>query len=309
MLIQQLNGIIVIDKPGGYSSAQVVARVKKLFGAAKAGHTGTLDPFARGVLVCCINQATKLAGFLLQGSKKYRATLRLGVDTDTQDLTGQIVSTSNNVSFSEDSLCSVFKQYEGPYNQLPPVFSALKHKGEPLYKLARRGKPLQKPPRAVHIYNIDILEIDIPEIRFDVSCSTGTYIRTLCADIGKSLGCGGHLSALKRTECGGFGIEQAVSLLELEQIASDNRLADSLVGMTDALPDMPKVAAGQTLAKKIKHGQSIAVDDLGLDSNQFFDTKDKNFVKIVDTRNALLAIMQYERATPKLRYCSVFQSQ
>jgi tRNA pseudouridine55 synthase len=177
------SGIIVVDKPADITSARVVARIKKFFGAPKAGHTGTLDPFATGVMVCCINNATRLSRFFLHGNKKYEALLHLGIETETQDSTGTIIATCDEVHFSDKTIQTVFKQFEGTLYQHPPIFSALKHKGIRLYKLAREGKPVQKPPRRISISYIKILEIDQPLIRFEVSCSAGTYIRTLCADI------------------------------------------------------------------------------------------------------------------------------
>ena len=163
-----LNGIIVIDKPGNISSAGVVRLVKKMLNAEKVGHAGTLDPFAEGVLICCLNQATRLAGFLLHGEKKYVAVLKLGEETDTQDFTGTVVSTSKPADLSSQVIKDVFKKFEGPIKQLPPVYSALKHKGIPLYKLARRGKPIQKPPRCVQIFNSTMQELGLPLIRFEV---------------------------------------------------------------------------------------------------------------------------------------------
>ncbi len=199
-----MHGIFVIDKPENISSAAVVARLKKILGVRKAGHAGTLDPFATGVLVCCVNQATKLARFFLHSNKKYTAVLKLGVETDTQDLTGTVISRCEDINFDEKKIKSVFEKFKGAIEQVPPVYSALKHEGVPLYKLARQGKPVQKPPRPVFISCLNIIEINLPEISFEVSCSGGTYIRTLCADIGAELGCGGHLKELRRTESSGF---------------------------------------------------------------------------------------------------------
>ncbi|MBW1845643.1 MAG: tRNA pseudouridine(55) synthase TruB [Deltaproteobacteria bacterium] len=207
-----INGLLVIDKHASITSARAVAIVKKLCGVRKVGHTGTLDPFATGVLICCMNKATKLATFLLRGNKKYFAVLHLGVETDTQDSTGTIISTSDRVEFSEEAIKDVFDKFIGTVEQFPPVYSALKHKGVPLHKLARSGKAVSKPPRRVHISSIEIKEIVLPLVQFEITCSAGTYVRTLCSDIGKHLGCGGHLKALRRTESSGFAIEDALTL-------------------------------------------------------------------------------------------------
>ncbi len=304
----ELNGIFVIDKPVNITSAKVVARVKKLLGVRKAGHTGTLDPFATGVMLCCVNQATKLARFFLHGDKKYEAVLHLGVETDTQDLTGTIISRHDVINFSEETIKSVLKQFEGKTEQLPPVYSALKHKGVPLYKLARKGRPVQKPARQVFISSINILDISLPEIRFDVSCSGGTYIRTLASDIGASLGCGGHLKELRRTESTGFTINEAISLSELEELISHDgglgRVSDRMMTMADTLQDMLIHVADNVLTKKIMYGNVITKKDV-----MFVKTDDtETFVKIVDTDNNLLAILSDKKESHRYKYCCVFHS-
>jgi len=239
----------------------VVARIKKLLKARKAGHTGTLDPFATGVLVCCINRATKLSRFFLHGNKKYEAVLHLGVETDTQDSTGTVTNICHQVEFSKKTIQSAFKRFEGTIRQLPPVYSALKHKGIPLYKLARNKRPVQKPARQVFIIYLKILDIHLPTIRFEVLCSAGTYIRTLCADIGESLGCGGHLRELRRIESSGFTISDAVTLEELEGLALSKKLSDRIISMSNALKDMPEHIAGPALVNKINHGHIITKND------------------------------------------------
>jgi tRNA pseudouridine55 synthase len=212
-----LNGILIIDKPAGISSAKAVSKVKWLLKAKKVGHAGTLDPFATGLLICCINQATKLAEKFLHGNKIYQATLRLGIETDTQDLTGNIISQTEVPEISSEQIAEVFKSFEGETDQIPPAYSALKHQGVPLYKLARRGIAVEKPARKITIFSMEIDEISLPEIRFTTKCSSGTYIRTLAADIGKKLGCGAHLIELRRIESSNFHISQAIDLQDLEQ--------------------------------------------------------------------------------------------
>jgi len=298
----EISGIIVIDKPEGMTSARVVARVKKLFNARKAGHAGTLDPFATGVTVCCINQATKLAQFFLHGSKKYEAVLFLGIETDTQDLTGKVVSRSDIQPslLSEDKIYSVFQKFKGEILQAPPVYSALKHKGVPLYKLARKGNPVQKDARTVFILSLDILHINLPEIHFKVSCSGGTYIRTLCADIGAALGCGGHLKRLRRTESSGFNIRDAVRYSELESSADE--LAARIIPMTDALKNMPVCIADNRLKQKIIYGQGITEADF----IQLPAPIPDGFIKIIDMSSNLLAVLKKE--SKDYKYCCVFQT-
>lgn len=309
MQAQHQSGIIVVDKPPNISSAKVVAEVKRLLNAKKVGHTGTLDPFAEGVLVCCINDATRLARFLLAGNKTYDATLKLGIETDTQDSTGTVTASKAVIGFTEQRLRSTVQKFIGPIEQQPPIFSALKHKGTPLYKLARQGRPVQKPARQVHISKIKILEIKLPLVHLNVSCSAGTYIRTLCADIGKQLGCGGHLLALKRTESSGFKIQQAISLSQLEKRALTDKYNGCLISMTDALADMPACRANQNLKKKIRHGQPIRKTDIdfGRLSENFMEQD--THLKIVGADNVLLAVLKYKISQDKFDYACVFQNQ
>jgi tRNA pseudouridine55 synthase len=300
----ELNGILLVDKPAGITSAKVVARIKKIFRAKKVGHTGTLDPFATGVLICCINRGTKLARFFLHGNKKYEAVLHLGIDTDTQDSTGIVTSTCDNVLFSEIKIRSVFNQFKGTIEQIPPVYSALKSKGTPLYKLARRGNPVQKPARRITIFNIEILGINLPLIQFCVSCSAGTYIRTLCADIGKSLGCGGHLKELRRIQSGGFSITEAAKLSEIENFALSGKISHRIISMSNALQDMPEHIADKALEKKIMHGNIITKKDL----RPIQPETSEGFIKIVDTNNHLIAVLKDAKKRNRLSYCCVFNN-
>ena len=299
---QELSGVIVVDKPPGITSAKVVARVKKWLRARKAGHTGTLDPFATGVLVCCINRATKLSRFFLHGKKKYEAVLHLGIETDTQDSTGIVTNICDNVEFSKKTIQSAFKKFEGNIMQLPPVYSALKHKGIPLYKLARSMKPVQKPARQVSIITLKILEIHLPFIRFEVFCSAGTYIRTLCADIGASLGCGGHLKELRRIESSGFTITDAVTLEELEDLTLSEKSFDRIISMSNALKDMPEYIADNVLVNKINHGHIITKKDCMPEKINAFE----GFIKIVDTNKTLVAVLKHTREKNRYDYCCVF---
>lgn len=299
---QELSGVIVVDKPPGITSAKVVARVKKLLKAKKVGHTGTLDPFATGVLVCCINRATKLSRFFLHGKKKYDAVLHLGVETDTQDSTGNVTEKCNNVKFSKKTIQSAFKKFEGTIKQLPPIYSALKHKGIPLYKLARSKRPVQKPARQVSIIYLKILEIHLPTIRFEVFCSAGTYIRTLCADIGASLGCGGHLKELRRIESSGFTIADAVTLEELEDLTLSKKSSDRIISMSNALKDIPEHIADEVLVNKIIHGHIMTKNIVMFETINAFE----GFIKIVDTDKKLVAVLKYTNDKNRYDYCCVF---
>jgi tRNA pseudouridine55 synthase len=297
-----LNGILVIDKPPGLSSARVVSIVKRLLQVKKAGHAGTLDPFATGVLIVCINQATRLARFWLNSAKTYQAELCLGIETDTQDPTGTVISTSAAVDVPEDTLQAVMKSFVGTMNQVPPVYSALKHLGVPLYKLARKGEPFQKPDRQIQIYRLEIQEIALPLIRFEVSCSAGTYVRTICADIGKILGCGGHLKNLRRTASSGYAIADAISLSELEELVRSGNVDRYLTGMAEALPDMVSLQADKALTDKIKYGMMITVADVPPSCL----LPGENLVKIIDGNKRLLSILNYDPVQQGFTYCCSF---
>ena len=299
---QTKSGILIIDKPANISSARVVARIKKAIGARKAGHAGTLDPFATGVMVCCINQATRLARFFLHSGKTYRATIRLGITTDTQDFTGTVLTCCETTAFSDQRLQSIFKAFEGPSQQQPPAFSALKHKGVPLYKLARKGTPVLKPPRPIHISQIEIIKIDLPEICFDVTCSGGTYIRTLCTDIGERLGCGGHLKELRRTRSSGFDIENAIGLDKFEEMTRDGQADHVMIPMNKALSRLPEWVADTALKQKIMTGRTIDAENIAATAL----TGPENLVKIVDADNNLIAVLKLKKDCRELEYCCVF---
>ncbi len=297
-----LNGILVIDKPPGLSSAGVVAVVKRLLNVKKAGHAGTLDPFATGVLIVCVNQATRLARFWLNSAKTYQAELCLGIETDTQDATGTVISASESTDIPEDTLISVMKSFVGTIQQAPPVYSALKHQGVPLYKLARKGNPFQKPARQIQIYRLAVQEIALPLVRFEVNCSAGTYVRTLCADIGKILGCGGHLKHLRRTASSGYTIADAISLSDLEAAVDSGDPERHLTGLSEALPDMVSVQADKALTDKIKCGMMITAADVP----PSFLCQGRDQVKIIDGNNRLLSILSYDPDKHGFGYCCSF---
>jgi tRNA pseudouridine55 synthase len=303
----RLNGFLVIDKPARMTSAQVVARVKRLTRAKKVGHTGTLDPFATGVLICCLNQATRLAGFLLKDTKRYRAVLRLGVDTDTQDSTGQITASTQVNHLTPETLDAAFSAFEGTFKQQPPAYSALKHQGVPLYKLARMGRPVQKPPREVTVSRLVIEKIALPEVTFEVTCSAGTYIRSLGADIGRQLGCGGHLTALRRLKSGPFDLDTAHSLDQLEAAAAEGRLTPLIIEPTKALGDWPRVVADARLVGKIRYGQQLSLADMG--RMQPISRRPGDPILVVGPDDRLMAVLGYQAKAEKLSYHCVFTDQ
>ena len=300
----ELNGIVVVDKPKGISSAGVVARVKGIFGVKKVGHTGTLDPFATGVLICCINQATRLSQFFLKGDKVYEAELVLGTVTDTQDATGAVVERHPLDGVTAEQVHEMATRFVGTITQVPPVYSALKHKGTPLYKLARRGLPVEKPARPVRINSIEILAVNLPAVRFSVSCSSGTYVRTLCADIGRQLGCGGHLSALCRTASCGFSLDAAFSLEKLTELKAQGRVGEAVIPMNEALPFMPAAVADDGLAKRIRNGVKLSEADLPIPPQ----VSERVVFKVLDPRGRLIAVLAESPATGSYNYCCVFSA-
>jgi tRNA pseudouridine55 synthase len=299
------SGILPIHKPEGMSSAQVVARVKRALGAKKAGHTGTLDPFATGLLLCGIDQGTRISRFFLDGHKRYLARICLGVETDTYDPTGRIVSTAPQGmmdALNTHDIKAVVNSFLGIQNQVAPAYSALKHEGRPLYELARQGKMIQKPPRRIEIFDILINQIDLPHVDIDVFCSSGTYIRSLAFDIGKKLGCGAHLSALCRTESGPFRLENAVMLDSLEKFEKMD-IIERIIPLSKCLESLPRVLADAGTAEKIKFGKKLLINDF-----ESVSAHPESFIRITDDGDNLLAIVQPGENGQEYKYSCVFTS-
>lgn len=215
---QLLDGVLLLDKPEGLSSNHALQRAKRALDACKAGHTGTLDPFATGLLICCMGRATKICGSMLNADKTYVATLRFGEETDSGDLTGNVIFKAEDgfQGVSPEALLEVLPEFRGAIQQVPPMYSALKRDGRPLYEYARQGIELERPPREVTIHRLELLDFDGMQATLLVDCSKGTYIRTLAQDIGRRLGCGAHLVALRRTRIGPFDISNSVGLEALQ---------------------------------------------------------------------------------------------
>ena len=304
------SGFFVIDKPAGLTSAKVVARIKKRLKARKVGHAGTLDPFATGILICCINRATRLARFFLHGHKKYEAVLYLGIETATQDVTGPIIATGNAQGVTIEQIKAVLQRFTGRIDQVPPTYSALKHQGVPMYKLARQGVSIRKPARPVLIKQLRLLEVNLPEISFELTCSGGTYIRTLGADIGRALGCGGHLKSLRRTASSGLTIQSALALPLFEDLAASGTIDAHMVSMADALSNMPSHAADDHLIAKLRYGRNITQQDVDVVGNaQSAGNMTGNmngWVKILDIEHHLLAVLNYNHTQQRYDYCCSF---
>lgn len=251
-----LNGVIVIQKEAGFTSHDVVAKMRGICRQKKIGHTGTLDPQATGVLPVCLGSGTKLCDMLTDKDKEYVAELLLGVETDTQDTTGQVLR-EQPVEVSEAEVKDAIMSFLGAYQQVPPMYSALKVDGKKLYELAREGKEIERKAREVYIHELEILEMSLPVVKLRVACSKGTYIRTLCADIGEKLGCGGTMKSLKRTRVGGFTLEKAVTLAQLEALRDEERLEEILYPVDSAFENYPKLHVRQEYSKLIDNGNSF----------------------------------------------------
>jgi len=257
-----VNGWIILDKPLGLTSAQGVAAIKRLWRQAglpkpKIGHGGTLDPLATGVLPIALGEATKLTGRMLNGDKAYTFTVRFGVATETEDAEGAVVATSD-VRPSRAAIEAVLPHFTGPIEQRPPAYSALKVDGERAYARARAGETVVLPPRAVTIHALDVLEADGETATFSVSCSKGTYVRSLARDIAEALGTVGHVVMLRRTKAGPFGLEGAISLDKLGELAMEQRLIAALLPLTAGLDDIPALAVNPGEAARLKSGQTLA---------------------------------------------------
>lgn len=253
--------MLVLDKPRGITSQAAVNTVNKLLRTRRAGHTGTLDPFATGVLPICLNSATKIIPFMVRGNKKYEAEMRLGIKTDTLDLTGRVTEEKEIGIINNSELLGVFLKFRGKINQVPPMYSALKKDGVRLYEYARRGIDVPRAERTVIINSLELLDFNPPFVRFMVECSRGTYIRVLASDIADELGCGGHLTELRRIESDGFSIDDAVTIDDIRNGSV------SLTPLDHALPHMRRVEIGRDTACEVREGKQITksgLDGLGI---------------------------------------------
>ncbi len=258
---RDISGILLLDKPLGFSSNGALQRVKRLFNANKAGHTGALDPLASGMLPICLGEATKFSGYLLDADKCYTATCKLGVTTTTGDAEGEVVQQRPTAVYDTQLMAQMVERFSGKIEQVPPMYSALKHKGQPLYKLARKGEEVERKARSITIYNLEILRYQGDELDIRVHSSKGTYIRTLAEDIGEFLGCGAHLTALHREWVAGYKELPMVSLELVEQLAEQglNQLDANLLPMDTALKDFPQVELDADASFYICRGQQVCV--------------------------------------------------
>jgi tRNA pseudouridine55 synthase len=253
-----INGVFLLDKASGYSSNSSLQKVKRLFRARKAGHTGSLDPLASGLLPICLGEATKLSSYWLNSDKRYQVRIRLGAETDTADSEGSVTRTAPVPLLSEGLIEGFLARFRGSIEQVPPMYSALKHQGQRLYDLARKGVEVERPARGISIHALNLLEFDPATLTLDVHCSKGTYVRTLAEDIGRALGCGGHVEMLRRTGVGEFGLDAACTMDRLESLAEAER--DVLLLPADCLVShLPAVELNESMSLLMARGNPLFV--------------------------------------------------
>ncbi|MBI4841583.1 MAG: tRNA pseudouridine(55) synthase TruB [candidate division NC10 bacterium] len=296
----EVHGVLNINKPAGMTSHDVVDAVRKILGVRRVGHTGTLDPQATGVLPLCVGRATRIAQYLTQADKEYLMTLRLGVTTDTLDAAGKETGRVEDIRVRREDLLAILPRFVGEIQQVPPIFSAKKYRGERLYRLARRGEKVERPPVAVRVHALELLEFAPPLVRLRATCSKGTYARSLCDDIGRALGCGGHLHALTRTRAGRFSLDGILTLEELGRRVREGRLPEVLISIADALAHLPAVRVAPEAGRLILHGGAVAA---ALVVQFPGDLARGALVRVLGFRKQLLSLAETTVASPDFAAC------
>jgi len=278
-----VNGIVLLDKPQGMTSNQALQKVKHIFDAKKAGHTGSLDPLATGMLPICLGEATKVSGFLLEADKRYLTRCQLGLRTDSADADGNIISTRDASSIVRSDIEAKLPAFRGDIEQLPPMHSALKVNGVPLYKLAHQGQEIERNSRQVHIFELELLSFETPFAEFSIHCSKGTYVRTLVDDIGERLGCGAHVTALRRLQVGPFQVDSRLYTLDELQDLRDqgfSELDSQLLALDSALAQYPAINLTPDAAFYMQQGQAVFIPKIGELGEVRLYTQDNRFLGV-----------------------------
>ncbi|OGQ83192.1 MAG: tRNA pseudouridine(55) synthase TruB [Deltaproteobacteria bacterium RIFCSPLOWO2_12_FULL_60_19] len=296
------SGLLLVDKPEGPTSAQVVGRVKRILGAKKVGHLGTLDPFASGLLPLGIDDGTKIADIFLTARKSYRGVIALGSETDTQDSTGVVAAVKEVPPIGDEEIKKLQEAFTGNLLQTPPMFSALKKEGVRLYRLARKGQTVERAPREIKIESLLLWPLGPTELGFEVTCSKGTYIRTLAADMGQSLGCGAHLKSLRRLACGHLSVENAIRLDDVEGAKARGEVP--ILSLNQALSDISAVQLEGRMLSRIKLGQQELLAGLGAPKDG------EKMLRLIDSGGNLFAIVHWvdDAAGGRWRLYRVFGS-
>ena len=298
------NGIINVYKEKGYTSHDVVAKLRGILKQKKIGHTGTLDPDAEGVLPVCLGKGTKLCSLLTDKRKTYEAVLHLGIETDTQDISGKILKECPvEVTPSEVEACMA--GFLGEQQQIPPMYSALKVQGKKLYELAREGKEVERKARRITIHEIRILEINLPEVKLEVTCSKGTYIRTLCHDIGQKLGCGGCMKELLRTRVERFELEDSIRLGEIEQLQKEGILEEKIIAIDEMFPAYAQVVLPPKMAAAVRNGNSFRRREISQET-ALKEYENEERVRVYDESHQFIAIYCYCRKDDLFKIVKMF---
>lgn len=300
-----VHGVLNIYKEKGYTSHDVVAKLRGIVGQKKIGHTGTLDPDAQGVLPVCLGKATKLCDMLTDKDKTYEAVMLLGKSTDTQDITGTVLEEKSTKDLSEETVRQVIMQFEGEIDQIPPMYSALKVGGKKLYELAREGKEVERKARRVTIHSIRILEMKFPRVRMEVTCSKGTYIRTLCHDIGQTLEVGGCMEELLRTRVERFSIEDSIRLDEVRELREEGKILEKLISIDAMFPQCKKVYLKPAAAQAVRNGNMFQLEDIvWMDTIDEFKSREQ--VLVYDEERNFIAIYEYHSGWKKFKIVKMF---
>ena len=280
-----IDGVINVYKEKGFTSHDVVAKLRGILRMKKIGHTGTLDPDATGVLPVCLGKATKLCEMFTDRSKTYEAVMHLGLVTDTQDITGKILKECD-VDFSKEQLEEVLEKFRGPILQIPPMYSALKVNGKKLYEYARAGIEIERKPRPIEIYQLEMGQIEGSFVKLTISCSKGTYIRTLCHDIGKELGCGACMESLVRTRVGRFPISEALTLSQIEQLRDENRLESKILPIEEVFCELPQVIVEEIYDHLVHNGNPLRTSEISADIH--------TMIRLYDSKKEFIGIYKFE---------------
>lgn len=286
-----IDGIINVYKEKGFTSHDVVAKLRGILKQKKIGHTGTLDPDAVGVLPVCLGKGTKLCDMLTDHNKTYEVVMRLGVTTDTEDMTGTVLTQKEVLCNEQDVEKGIF-HFLGTIEQIPPMYSALKVNGKKLYELAREGKVIERKPRTVTIHSIKLLEMNLPLVKMEVACSKGTYIRSLCRDIGEKLSCGGCMEELKRTKVGQFEIAQSLTLSQIETLVKENQLEKYIVGIEEVFEIYQAVHTKKKSDKLVQNGNPFEKKDICEEEQQVIE---ESPLRVYDSNGTFIGIFQYKK--------------
>lgn len=303
-----IDGIINVYKEKSYTSHDVVAKLRGILHQKKIGHTGTLDPDAEGVLPVCLGNGTKVCDLLTEKSKTYETVLLLGKTTDTQDISGQVLSEAE-VSCTEEEAREAVFSFLGAYDQIPPMYSALKVNGKKLYELARAGVEVERKPRRVEILSIEILSISLPRVSFRVHCSKGTYVRTLCQDIGEKLGCGGCMESLVRTRVAGFSIEDSLKLSEIERLAAENQLGSKVLPVDDCFSEYPAYQAKPEADRFLYNGNSVYTRQaVPMGDSKESKPDESELIRMYDSQGTFIGLFSYAGANHSWKPKKMFYS-